>query len=77
MIQPIIDHGYCTKSRENGLDFLYIDDRIRSKRYVLGLKAARNGQETWITTLHLIDETELRRRLKRAKKTGTLMRPHL
>jgi hypothetical protein len=77
LIQLMINRGYCTKSRENGLDFMYVDDRMIPKRYVLGLKSAKRGQETWITTLYRIDEQELRRRLKRAKKHGFLIRAHL
>jgi hypothetical protein len=77
LIQPIIDCGYCIKSRKNNLDFLYIDDRSLPKRYLLGLKAARGGKETWVTTLYTIDEQELRRRLKRANKADSLIRKHL
>jgi len=37
-IQLIIYRGYCTKSRENGLDFMYVDDRVIPKRYLPGLE---------------------------------------
>jgi hypothetical protein len=77
LIQPMINRGWCTKSRQNELDFLYVDDRALPRHYVLGLKAARHGQETWVTTLHPTNQREIRRRLQRARETDTLIRTHV
>ena len=76
LIQPMIDDGWCTKSRADGLDFLYVDDRRRPARYILGIKGAKRGHETWVTTLYAVNEDEVRRRLRRANKEGTLIRSH-
>ncbi|HQT64280.1 MAG: hypothetical protein B7Z75_08615 [Acidocella sp. 20-57-95] len=75
VIQSMINRGWCTKTRPNQLDFLYVDSSGRQpKRYVLGVKSAKSGQETWLTTLHLTDELEMRRRLSRAKQKGQMIR---
>jgi hypothetical protein len=74
LVQLMINTGWCTKSRPNQLDFLYVDGRGAPKHFILGLKGAKRGQETWITTLHPTNETEMRRRLKRAKEKNTLIR---
>jgi hypothetical protein len=74
LIQSIINDGWCTKSRENELDFLYVDLEGESKRYILGLKSARGGQETWITTLHVSNEQQIRRRVKQALASDRMVR---
>jgi hypothetical protein len=76
MIQRAIDHGWCTKSRGNALDFLYVDTAGQPLRFILGLKSAYGGAETWVTTLHKSDEQQIRRRLRRARAGGTLLRAH-
>jgi hypothetical protein len=83
LFQPAIDHGWCAKSRDNGLDFIYIDSsrayidaRGEPVRFILGLKSARGGQETWVTTLHPSTEQQVRRRLRRATDSGRLIRAH-
>jgi hypothetical protein len=74
LVQIIINAGWCVKSRPGQLDFFYVDNRWPSKHYVLGVKSAKRGQETWITTLHPTDERDMRRRLKKAKRNGALIR---
>jgi hypothetical protein len=74
LIQTIVDRGWCTKTRPNQLDFLYVDDRGLPKYYVLGVKAAQGGKEIWVTTLHPTSEPEIKRRLKRAREKGALVR---
>jgi hypothetical protein len=74
LVQTMISSGWCTKSRPNHLDFLYVDGRGAPKHYILGIKSAKNGQETWITTLHPTDENEMRRRLRRAREKDALLR---
>jgi len=74
LIQTIIDHGWCTASRPHQLDFLYVSSDPKPRHFVLGLKAARRGTETWVTTLHPTDETDLRRRLRRARKRDELIK---
>jgi hypothetical protein len=75
LVQVMIDSGWCTKTRPNRLDFMYVDTGGGPpKHYVLGLKSAKAGQETWVTTLHPTNEKEIRRRLKRAKEAGVLIR---
>jgi len=76
LIQRIIDDGWVTKSRPNQLDFLYVHDVALPRHYILGIKAAKGGQETWITTLHPTDENETRRRLRRAREKNQLIRSH-
>jgi hypothetical protein len=74
LVQTMISDGWCTKSRPNQLDFLYVGGQGAPRHYVLGIKSAKRGQETWITTLHPTDEGETRRRLRRAKEKGLLLR---
>ncbi len=74
LVQQMVSTGWCTKSRPNQLDFLYVDTRSIPKHYVLGIKAAKRGHETWITTLHPTDESEIRRRLRRAREKDALIR---
>jgi len=74
LIQRMIDDGWCTKTRGNQLDFLYVDERGSPKFYVLGIKAAKRGQETWVTTLHPTDEKETKRRLRRAREKDAIIR---
>lgn len=74
LIQPMIDRGWCTKTRNGQLDFMYVDEA--GSRYILGIKAAKGGQETWLTTLHPTNEYEIRRRLRRAREADALIRSH-
>lgn len=74
IIQRAIDHGWCAKSRSSSLDFLYVSPD--GKRYVLGLKAAYGGQETWVTTLYQTQEVKIRKRLSQANKDQALIRSH-
>jgi len=76
LLQTIINDGWVTKSRPNQLDFLFVHDVGQPKHYILGIKAAKGGQETWVTTLHPTDEKETRRRLRRAKEKNLLIRSH-
>jgi len=64
MIQRAIDHGWCAQSRGNALDFLYVDTDRQPTRFILGLKCAYGGTETWVTTLHKSDEQQISRLLK-------------
>ena len=77
VIQRAIDNGWCTKSREAALDFLYIDSATPPRRFVLGIKAAYGGEETWVSTLHRSDEHQIRRRLRRAREADKLLRAHV
>jgi hypothetical protein len=77
VIQRAIDNGWCTKSRNAALDFLYIDQTMPARRFVLGIKATYGGQETWVSTLHRSDEHQIRRRLRRARETDMLLRTHV
>jgi hypothetical protein len=74
IIQQAIDHGWCAKSRSSSLDFLYVNPEGR--RYLLGLKAAYGGQETWVTTLYPTKEAKVRKRLREANAAGLLIRSH-
>ncbi len=75
LIQTIINDGWCTRSRGGQLDFMYVDGRYGiPKHYVLGIKAAQAGRETWLTTLHPTNEREIRRRVRRAKERDTVIR---
>lgn len=75
LVQVMINSGWCTKSRPGQLDFLYVDaSRGKPRCYILGLKGTKAGQETWVTTLHPTSESEIRRRLRRAKQMDTLIR---
>jgi hypothetical protein len=74
LVKVIIAEGWCTQSRPNQLDFLYVDTRGIAGYYVLGIKADKRGRETWITTLFMIDEKETNRRLRKARKNNSLIR---
>jgi hypothetical protein len=75
LVQIMIDVGWCTKSRSNQLDFLHVDGSWGPPRhYILGIKGTKAGQETWLTTLHPTNEYEMRRRIRRAKEKGTVIR---
>jgi len=76
IVQRAIDEGWCTKSRENALDFIYVDTRGQPRRFILGLKSAAHGRETWFQTLYMADEMEVRRRLRRAMERGKFIRGH-
>lgn len=76
LIPTIVRDGWCTRRQSNQLDFFYVDQVGTPKRYILGLKASRAGQETWVSTLYPTDEHEIRRRLNKARKQDYLLRGH-
>jgi hypothetical protein len=75
LVQTIIDFGWCTKTRMNQLDFLYVDGVWDArKHYVMGIKSAKGGRETWLTTLHPSNENDMRRRIRRAQEKAAIIR---
>ncbi len=76
VVQFALDNGWCIKSTAGKLDFLCVMESERHRRFVVGIKTANGGLETWFQTLHLTDEEQIKRRLKQARKHGTLIRTH-
>lgn len=76
LIQTIVDNGWCTKTRPGSLEFLFVRDQGPHTHYLLAVKSARSGRETWIATIYRTNEQEVRRRLKKARKDGQLIRSH-
>jgi hypothetical protein len=78
VVQKAVLHGWCTKSRNDSLDFLYVDPTTSiPRRLIVGIKSAYGGQETWLTTMYKAEESEIRRRLKKARKANRLIRSHV
>lgn len=77
LIQTVIDKGWCCKSdKENHLEFMYVDDKIFGSRFLLVLKSAKLGRETWLVTFFRTNDAQINSRLRRAKARNTLLRTH-
>ena len=73
IIQRCIDFGWCIKHKKNHLEFIYSADEEGKVYYLLVLKTAAFGTETWLVSFYRIRPKQIKSHLKR----GKLLRSHV
>jgi hypothetical protein len=76
LIQRAVDHGWCVRFKDNQLEFCYDDDEVFGGSFVLVLKSTKWGTECWVVTFFRARPFYIRSKLRRATRTGTVIRYH-
>ena len=63
-ISELIDDSYCIKEKPNHLTFMGYR-RGKGEAFILVLKAAKAGSETWVVTLHRSNSAQISGKLRR------------
>lgn len=63
-IKDLIEDSHCIREKANHLTFMGYK-KSNAEAFILVLKTARGGDETWVVTLHRSKEAQLRSKLRR------------